>query len=72
MDNKTAMHNLENLGKSLKVETASEERGDAEFAVVFTKGAQSPMRHARECQPLVPVGSKVGRAVERVHGRSGR
>ena len=40
VDNKTAMHNLENLGKSLKVETASEERGDAEFAVVFTKGAQ--------------------------------
>ena len=31
VDNKTAMHNLENLGKSLKVETASEERGDAEF-----------------------------------------
>ena len=44
VDNKTAMHNLENLGKSLKVETASEERGDAEFAVVFTKGASRSCR----------------------------
>ena len=59
VDNKTAMHNLENLGKSLKVETASEERGDAEFAVVFTKGAQVADAACEECQPLVPAGSKV-------------
>ena len=58
VDNKTAMHNLENLGKSLKIETASEERGDAEFAVVFTKGAQIDAA-CEECQPLVPAGSKV-------------
>lgn len=49
VDNKTAMHNLENLGKSLKVETASEERGDAEFAVVFTKGAQVADAACEEC-----------------------
>lgn len=59
VDNKTAMHNLENLGKSLKVETASEERGDAEFAVVFTKGAQVADAVCEECQPLVPAGTKV-------------
>lgn len=46
-------------GKSLKVETASEERGDAEFAVVFTKGAQVADAACEECQPLVPAGSKV-------------
>lgn len=39
VDNKTAMHNLENLGKSLKIATQSEERGEAEFAVTFTKDA---------------------------------
>ena len=59
VDNKTAMHNLENLGKSLKIETASQERGDAEFAVVFTKGAQVADAVCEECQPLVPAGSKV-------------
>ena len=59
VDNKTAMHNLENLGKSLKIETASEERGDAEFAVTFTKGAQAADTACEECQPLVPAGSKV-------------
>ena len=59
VDNKTAMHNLENLGKSLKVETVSEERGEAEFAVTFTKGAQAAAEVCEECQPLVPAGSKV-------------
>ena len=59
VDNKIAMHNLENLGKSLKIETASQERGDAEFAVVFTKGAQVADAACEECQPLVPAGSKV-------------
>lgn len=39
VDNKTAVGNLEALGRTLKVPTAVEERGEAEFAVTFTKGA---------------------------------
>lgn len=37
VDNETAVHNLEALGKTLKCAVASERRGDAEFAVVFEK-----------------------------------
>lgn len=58
VDNKTAMHNLENLGKSLKVETAFAEVSDAEFTVTFTKTAQAE-EACEECQPLVPAGDKV-------------
>ena len=57
-DNETAMHNLENLGKSLKLSTASETRGEAEFAVTFTKtGEEAPV--AAGCGELVPAGDKV-------------
>ncbi len=58
VDNKTAMHNLENLGKSLKLATASEERGEAEFAVVFTKTDAAAPAEAG-CGELVPAGDKV-------------
>ncbi len=58
VDNKTAMHNLENLGKSLKLATASEERGEAEFAVVFTKTGEEAAVEAG-CGELVPAGDKV-------------
>lgn len=60
VDNKTAMHNLENLGKSLKIATQSEERGEAEFAVTFTKDAAAA-GEAEDCScgELVPAGDKV-------------
>lgn len=60
VDNKTAMHNLENLGKSLKIATQSEERGEAEFAVTFTKDAAAA-GEAEDCGcgELVPAGDKV-------------
>ncbi len=58
VDNKTAVQNLQNLGKSLKVETEAVERGEADFAVVFTKtGAQAPA--GAGCGELVPAGDKV-------------
>lgn len=41
VDNKTAVHNLEALGKTLKVEASGEERGASTFAVTFAKGAAS-------------------------------
>lgn len=59
VDNKTAMHNLENLGKSLKLATQSEERGEAEFAVVFTKDAADAQTEDCGCGELVPAGDKV-------------
>lgn len=59
VDNKTAMHNLENLGKSLKIATQSEERGEAEFAVVFTKDAADARTEDCGCGELVPAGDKV-------------
>lgn len=39
VDNETAMHNLEALARALKLEAASEVRGEAAFAVTFAKGA---------------------------------
>lgn len=39
VDNETAVHNLEALGKTLKCAVVSERRGDAEFAVTFEKAA---------------------------------
>lgn len=39
VDNKTAVHNLEALAKTLKVEAVGDERGEAVFAVTFAKGA---------------------------------
>lgn len=39
VDNRTAVHNLEALAKTLKVEAVSDERGEAAFAVTFAKGA---------------------------------
>lgn len=39
VDNETAVHNLEALARTLKVEATSDERGEAEFAVTFAKGA---------------------------------
>lgn len=59
VDNKTAMHNLENLGKSLKLATQSEERGEAEFAVMFTKDAADAQTEDCGCGELVPAGDKV-------------
>ena len=59
VDNKTAMHNLENLGKSLKIATASAERGAAEFVVTFTKDADTAEDDSCDCAPLVPAGDKV-------------
>lgn len=59
VDNKTAMHNLENLGKSLKIATQSEERGEAEFAVMFTKDAADAQTEDCGCGELVPAGDKV-------------
>lgn len=41
VDNETAVHNLEALGKTLKVEASGEERGASTFAVTFAKGAAS-------------------------------
>lgn len=38
VDNRTAVHNLEALAKTLKVEAVSDERGEAAFAVTFAKG----------------------------------
>lgn len=58
VDNKTAVQNLQNLGKSLKVETEAVDRGEADFAVVFTKtGAEAPAEAG--CGELVPAGDKV-------------
>ncbi len=58
VDNKTAVQNLQNLGKSLKVETEFVERGEADFAVVFTKtGEEAPA--SAGCGELVPAGDKV-------------
>lgn len=37
VDNKTAMHNLEALARTLKVQAVSEELGEAEFSVTFAK-----------------------------------
>lgn len=59
VDNKTAVSNLENLGKSLKIATASEERGEAEFAVTFTKDASAVDEGDCGCGELVPAGDKV-------------
>lgn len=39
VDNRTAVHNLEALAKTLKVEAVSDERGEAAFAVTFAKDA---------------------------------
>ncbi|MBC5583068.1 sulfurtransferase-like selenium metabolism protein YedF [Eggerthella sp. NSJ-70] len=39
VDNRIAVHNLEALAKTLKVEAVSDERGEAAFAVTFAKGA---------------------------------
>ena len=39
VDNETAVHNLEALGRALKVATATETRGENEFAVVFDQQA---------------------------------
>lgn len=39
VDNRTAVHNLEALARTLKLEAAADERGEAEFAVTFVKGA---------------------------------
>lgn len=39
VDNETAVHNLEALAKTLKVEAVGEERGEAVYAVTFAKGA---------------------------------
>lgn len=58
VDNKTAQHNLENLGKSLKIKTASAQTGDAEFTVTFTKVASAD-DPGEACQQLVPAGDKV-------------
>ena len=58
VDNKTAVQNLQNLGKSLKIEAEAVERGEADFAVVFTKtGSEAPAEAA--CGELVPAGDKV-------------
>lgn len=37
VDNETAVHNLEALGRALQIETESETRGEKEFAVTFDK-----------------------------------
>lgn len=58
VDNKTAVHNLENLGKSLKCETESKENGEADFAVVFTKTADSAVS-ANADMEFTPSGDKV-------------
>ena len=39
VDNETAVHNLEALAKTLKVEAVGEKRGEDAFAVTFSKGA---------------------------------
>ena len=39
VDNETAVHNLESLGKSLRCETKSEQREEKTYAVIFTKAA---------------------------------
>ena len=39
VDNETAVHNLEALAKTLKVEAVGEKRGEDTFAVTFSKGA---------------------------------
>ena len=41
VDNETAVHNLEALAKTLKVEAVGEKRGEDAFAVTFSKGAAS-------------------------------
>lgn len=48
VDNETAVHNLEALGKTLKVEASGEERGASTFAVTFAKGAASVSAAAAE------------------------
>ena len=58
VDNKTAVQNLQNLGKSLKIEAEAVEHGEADFAVVFTKtGSEAPAEAG--CGELVPAGDKV-------------
>ncbi len=42
VDNETAVHNLEALAKTLKVEAVGEKRGEDAFAVTFSKGAALP------------------------------
>lgn len=41
VDNETAVRNLEALARTLKVEAVGDERGEAGFAVRFSKGAQA-------------------------------
>ena len=41
VDNDTAVHNLENLAKSLKCASSVDDRGDGSFAVKITKDANS-------------------------------
>ncbi len=58
VDNETAMHNLENLGKSLKIATSSDVRDAQNFAVTFTKtGDEAPAESS--CGELIPAGDKV-------------
>lgn len=60
VDNETAVHNLENLGKDLKCDTTVEDAGDGTFRVVLTK------TEASAAAPAASAGTRVvvfGKAV---------
>lgn len=64
VDNRTAVHNLEALARTLKLEVAADERGEAEFAVTFVKGASArsapaPAAAARPAETAAAAGGIV-------------
>ncbi len=64
VDNRTAVHNLEALARTLKLEAAADERGEAEFAVTFVKGvpagnASAPAAAERPAETAAAAGGIV-------------
>ena len=64
VDNETAVHNLEALAKTLKVEAVVEKRGEDAFAVTFSKGAAASdgqAGNAASCPAVdpAPTGGRV-------------
>lgn len=55
VDNETAVHNLENLAKTLKCQATSEQRGEAEYMVRIVKDASSA-QPAAACAAAAGVG----------------
>lgn len=60
VDNETAVHNLEALGRALKVTTASETRGENEFAVVFDQQVPAAGNEPTACAAAAIAGAPAG------------